>query len=123
MRTIDELRKVRLEKLKSLEKSGFLAYPATTKRTHSVAEALADFANISKSEKEIVLAGRIMAMRGHGGATFLDINDGSDFTEPSEARPRMALKIQALIKEDKLGEKGYQFFIDHFDIGDFVEIK
>lgn len=111
MSSIDELRKVRLEKLKSLEKSGLLAYPATTKRTHSVAEALEKFTELSKKETEVVLTGRIMAMRGHGGATFLDINDGT------------AEKIQGLIKEDKLGEKGYKFFIDHFDIGDFVEIK
>src|SRR3989344_4998897 len=118
MATIDELKKVRLEKLKSLEKSGLLGYPATTKRTHSIAEALADFSEISKSEKEIVLVGRIMAMRGHGGATFLDINDGSDSPESGTRGI-----IQGLIKEDKLGEKGYKFFIDHFDIGDFVEIK
>jgi len=111
MATIDELRRVRLEKLKSLQDAGLLAYPGKTRRTHSIAEALADFAKISKSEKEIVLAGRIMAQRGHGGATFLDVNDGT------------ADKIQGLIKEDKLGEKGYKFFIDHFDIGDFVEIK
>ncbi len=89
MATIDELRKVRLEKLKSLQDSGVLAYPATTKRTHSVADALEDFAKISKSEKEVVLVGRIMAMRGHGGATFLDINDGSSF---AEARPPQGLE-------------------------------
>lgn len=110
MATIDELKKVRLEKLKSLQDSGLLAYPATTKRTHSIAEALKDFKKLAKSGVELYLTGRIMAMRGHGGATFLDINDGSG-------------KIQGLIKEDKLGQKGYQFFIDHFDIGDFVEIK
>ena len=51
-----------------------------------------------------------MAQRGHGKATFLDINDGSG-------------KIQVIVKQDKMGEKGYQFFIDVFDIGDFVEIK
>ncbi|MDO8530355.1 MAG: lysine--tRNA ligase [bacterium] len=110
MSTIDEIRKVRIEKLKSLERSGLLAYPGKTKRTHSVAEALADFEKISQSEKEVVLAGRIMALRGHGGATFLDVNDGTE-------------KIQGLIKEDKVGPEGYKFFIDHFDIGDFVEIK
>ena len=110
MATIDELKKVRLQKLKSLQKQGILTYPAKTKRTHTIAEALKDFSKLSKSEKEIVLAGRIMAMRGHGGATFIDIQDGTG-------------KIQGLIKEDKLGEKGYKFFTDHFDIGDFVEIK
>ncbi len=110
MSTIDELKKVRLQKLNSLQKAGLLAYPAKTKRTHSIAEALENFSKLSKSKKEIVLVGRIMALRGHGGATFLDIYDGSE-------------KIQGLIKEDKLGEKGYKFFIDHFDIGDFIEIK
>jgi len=110
MPTIEELRKTRIEKLKKLEQAGILAYPATTKRTHSILEALDGFVKLSKGKKKIVLAGRIMAQRGHGGATFLDINDGSG-------------KIQAIIKQDKIGEKGYQFFMDVFDIGDFVEIK
>lgn len=110
MPTIDELRKTRLEKLKKLEHAGILAYPAQTKRTHSIADALKDFGKLSKAKKRIVLAGRIMAQRGHGGATFLDINDGSG-------------KIQVIIKQDKIGEKGYQFFLDVFDIADFVEIK
>lgn len=121
MSTIDELKKVRLEKLKSLQKAGLLAYPATTKRTHSIAQALKDFSKISKLKKDIVLTGRIMALRGHGGATFLDINDGSDNWDVGD--PNASSKIQGLIKEDKLGEKGYKFFIDHFDIGDFIEIK
>ena len=59
-----------------------------------------------------------MAMRGHGGATFIDINDGSASLTTGGSG-----KIQVLIKVDKLGEKGYQFFLDVFDIGDFVEIK
>lgn len=118
MSSIDEIRKIRLQKLKSLEKMGLLAYPAKTKRTHSVAEALENFSKISKSGKELVLAGRIMAMRGHGGATFLDIYDGS-YLYLGDTN----LKIQVLIKEDKLGERGYKFFIDHFDIGDFIEVK
>ena len=110
MSTIDELKKVRLQKLKSIKDSGLLAYPAETKRTHSISEVLEDFSKLKKSESEVVLAGRIMAMRGHGGATFLDIqSDG--------------LKIQGLIKEDKVGESGYKFLIDNFDIGDFIEVK
>jgi len=110
MPTIEELRKTRLEKLKKLEHAGLLAYPAKTKRTHSILEALKDFTKLSKAKKRIVLVGRIMAQRGHGGATFLDINDGSE-------------KIQVIVKEDKIGKKGYQFFLDVFDIGDFIEIK
>jgi len=72
-----------------------------------------NFKKLSKGllgKKNIVIAGRIMAKRGQGGLTFLDVNDGS-------------AKMQALIKVDKLGEKGYQFFVDVFDIADFVELK
>ena len=112
MSTIEELRKIRIEKLEKLQHAGILAYPAKTNRTNSIAEVIEEknFKKLSKSKKQIVLAGRIMAQRGHGGATFLDINDGSG-------------KIQVIIKQDKIGEKGYQFFMDVFDIADFVEIK
>ena len=89
MPTIEELRKTRIQKLKKLESAGILSYPAKTKRTHTIAEALKDFSKLSKSKKSVVLAGRIMAQRGHGGATFLDVQDGTG-------------KIQAIIKEDKL---------------------
>lgn len=112
MPTFEELRDTRIAKLKKLETAGILAYPAKTNRNITIAKALDDknFKKIFKSKKQFIIAGRIMAMRGHGGATFLDINDGSG-------------KIQGLIKQDKVGEKGYQFFLDIFDIGDFVEIK
>ena len=110
MATIDELKKVRKQKLTSLKNAGVLPYPAKTKRTHSIKEALDLFSKIFKSKKDIVLAGRILAKRGHGGATFLDIFDGTG-------------KIQGLVKQDKVGENGYKFLLDHFDIGDFIEIK
>ena len=76
MPTIEELRKIRIEKLKKLEAAGSLAYPAKTNRTHPIAEVLKNFGKLSKSKKRVVLVGRIMAQREHGGATFLDINDG-----------------------------------------------
>ncbi len=110
---LDEIRKVRLQKLKALEDAGLLAYPEKTARTHTVAEALESFRKLSGGffgKKKIVLAGRILAKRGQGGLTFIDLNDGSG-------------KLQGLIKKEQLGEKGYQFFLDHFDIGDFVEVK
>src|SRR3989344_1796068 len=119
MSTIDELKKIRLQKLHTIQKVTGLAYPAKTKRTHSIAEALKNFSKLEKSEKEIVLAGRIMAMRGHGGATFLDIADGSSLVEVG---PPPASKIQALVKEEKVVEKGYKFFESVFDIGDFIEV-
>ena len=31
--------------------------------------------------------------------------------------------IQAFFRKDRIGEKGYKFFVDNFDIGDFIEVK
>lgn len=110
MATIDELRKIRLEKLENLKKAGFWPYPATTKRSHMVEEVFLSWDELEKDFKEVIVAGRIKSMRGHGGMTFIDIEDGTG-------------KIQALLKKDGLGEKSYQFFCDNFDVADFVEIK
>ncbi|MFC1663941.1 lysine--tRNA ligase [Patescibacteria group bacterium] len=110
MATIDKLRKIRLKKLEAIKKAGFLVYPAKTKRTHKISEALQDFNEISRSKKEVILVGRIRSLREHGGSTFLDIEDGS-------------AKVQAYFKKERLGEKGYKFFLDNFDIGDFVEVR
>ncbi len=110
MPTINELRKIRLQKLKAIKKAGIESYPATTKRTHCIREALDNFTELSKEKKKIVLAGRIRTIRVHGGSTFLHFEDGGG-------------KIQAYLKQDKLGQKKYKFFLDNFDIGDFIEIK
>lgn len=110
MATIDELRKIRLKKLEAIKKAGILAYPEKTKRTHKVEEALKDFTNLEKIKREIILVGRIKSLRVHGGATFLHIEDGTG-------------KIQAFFKKDRLGESGYNFFLDNFDIGDFIEVR
>ena len=112
MPTLEEIRKTRIKKLKKLQQAGFSAYPSKTKRSHKIGQALSgsSFKKLVSSKKEIVLAGRIKSIRTHGKLTFLDIQDDSG-------------KIQAILKENRLGEKGYQFFLDHFDVGDFAEFK
>jgi len=110
MATIDELRKIRIKKLEAIKKAGFLAYPAKVKRTHKITEALKGFSNLARVKKEIILVGRIRSLREHGKATFLHFEDGTG-------------KIQAYFREDRIGEKGYKFFLDNFDIGDFIEVR
>ena len=110
MATIDEIRKIRLKKLETIKKAGLLPYPEKTKRTHKISEAVESFNSLSRLKKEIILAGRIRSLRTHGGSTFSDIEDGTG-------------KIQAFFRKDRIGEKGYKFFLDNFDIGDFVEVK
>ena len=110
MSTIEELRKTRIKKLGAIRKALLNPYPEKTKRTHKIEEAVRDFGRLSRLEKEVILAGRIRSLRGHGGSAFLDIEDGTG-------------KIQAFLRKDRLGEKGYKFFLESFDIGDFIEIR
>jgi lysyl-tRNA synthetase class 2 len=121
MAQIEKLRKTRLKKLAAIQKAGILAFPEKTKRTHTIKEALESFAKISRSKQEIVLAGRIRSLREHGKSTFLHIEDGSGL--PPHQSFGSGGQIQAYFKEDRLGEKGYRFFLDNFDVGDFIEVK
>ena len=110
MSTIDEVRKNRIKKLERLRIVGINPYPGNSNRTHSCAEALEKFDALSKSGEEIVLVGRIRAIRTHGKASFMNIEDGTT-------------TIQIFLREDALGEKGYEFYFDNFDVGDFVQAK
>jgi len=108
MSTSDEIRQNRIEKRQKLENLGFSPYPISIKRTHQIREVLKDFDKILS--QEVFLVGRIRTIRSHGALTFFDFEDGTG-------------KIQAMFAKDRLGEKSYQFFIDYFDIGDFIEVR
>ncbi|TSC75717.1 MAG: lysyl-tRNA synthetase, class II [Parcubacteria group bacterium Gr01-1014_30] len=110
MANTDELRKIRLKKLEAIQKAGISAYPASTKRTHTISQVLENFASLARSKKQVILAGRIRSLREHGGSTFLHIEDGSG-------------RLQGFFKKNVIGERGYKFFLDNFDIGDFIEVK
>ncbi len=107
---IDDIRQARLEKLKRLKDAGVDPYPSESKRTHTIAQALDGFSVFSFNKDRVILVGRVMAMRGHGGVTFIDIHDGSG-------------SIQLLLKKDSIGEKEHLFFQETTDIGDFIEVK
>jgi lysyl-tRNA synthetase class 2 len=110
MATIDEIRKARLKKLEAIKKALINPYPEKIKRTHQIADVLKDFNTLSSSKKEAVLVGRIRSQRVHGGSVFLDIEDGTG-------------KIQVFLRKDRIGERGFEFFLDNFDIGDFIEVR
>lgn len=117
MSNIDRLKKVRIDKLKNLEKVGIDPYPAEVLRTHTNQEALDNFSKLSKKSarggsafgRRITLVGRVRSIRGHGGSTFCHIEDGSG-------------QIQIYLKQNKVGKKEYQLFLDNIDIGDFTEV-
>lgn len=107
---LNEIIKERIKKLKKLEKLGIDAYPEKTKRQFSISQALDNFSSWSKNKKKIVLAGRILGIREHGGAVFADIMDQDN-------------KIQLLFKKNELGEEKLKFFQDFFDLGDFIQTQ
>jgi lysyl-tRNA synthetase class 2 len=110
MSTIEEIRKKRLEKLKKIELAGENPYPIEVKRTHTIEQAIDNFLVLTKQEIEVILVGRIRTMRIHGALTFFNFEDGTG-------------KLQAFLAKDKIGEKGYAYFQELFDIGDFIEVK
>src|SRR4030042_1313434 len=106
---LEDFRKERIKKLEVLRKAGIDPYPAVSQRTHAIADALASFDALADGKHSLVLAGRVMAKREHGGLVFLDLNDGTGV-------------LQVLIKRDTLGDERFQLLADTLDIGDFIEV-
>jgi len=105
MGRLDSLRKSRLDKLEKIRKLGVNPYPAKLQFSGRI---LANEA-LKKLGKGVVLAGRLIAWREHGGSIFADLGDESG-------------KIQLFFKKDVLGEKKFGF-LELFDFGDFIEVK
>lgn len=109
MSSLNDIRKNRLKKLKAIKEVGIDPYPAKVRRTMTNAQALT-LALKERPGQEIILVGRIVSIREHGGACFSHIEDGT-------------AKIQLYLKRDVLDDKAYQFFLANFDIGDFIEAQ
>ena len=106
MAQLDEIKKARLDKLKALKDP----YPLSARRTHEIEKVIKGFAKISKLKEEVFLVGRIRAKRGHGGAMFVDIEDGTGL-------------FQLFFKKDRLGSKKFEEFNKLYDIGDFIQAR
>ncbi|MDD5222288.1 MAG: OB-fold nucleic acid binding domain-containing protein, partial [Patescibacteria group bacterium] len=103
-----ELEPIRRQKLDALRQKGINAYPAKIKRDHTCHLAKENFDKLSETKKEITLAGRLVLLRLHGGASFAQLQDGTD-------------KIQILFRRDIVGEENYKLLKDSIDLGDFIE--
>lgn len=103
MATIDNLRKIRLEKLKKIRELGIDPYSATCKRKQTIGQAR------KMMGKKVAVAGRIMAIRGHGGIQFFDLRDESG-------------RIQLVLKKENLSRITYHVS-QLLDIGDFIDAQ
>jgi lysyl-tRNA synthetase class 2 len=104
------LEKIRLQKIEELHAQGVEAYPTRAQRTHTSAQAIAEFEVAESAGQEIkaTLAGRIRASRAMGKVTFAHIEDGWG-------------KIQLFLRANELGKEKLDFFNKMFDLGDFVQ--
>ncbi len=109
MASLDELKKVRLEKLEKLKAFGMEAYPSKVPRDFCLADARTNFKQYESSQKAVSLTGRVMAVRGQGAILFAVLDDGKS-------------TFQAVIKKDVLEPKLFQLFVDAVDIGDLISV-
>jgi len=109
---LNELERIRCEKIQQMRDSGFEPYPTRTEVTSTTADAFKAFENAEKAGKPetltTVLGGRLRAVRLMGKLAFAHIEDGSG-------------RIQLFFRVNELGEAEMQRFKDHFDLGDFIQ--
>ena len=106
----EELIAQRMQKRERLRELGN-PYPASVRRTHEAAKAVALFERneadgLEKSRRPVTVAGRIVGQRVMGRAAFLDIRDGSG-------------RIQLHARADVLGDSFELTSL--LDLGDFVQ--
>jgi lysyl-tRNA synthetase class 2 len=109
-----ELIQQRIRKLEALIKQGIDPFPNNFKISHTSKDILETFGSLSDEELKSVgetfcLAGRILAIRSFGKASFIHIQDRKG-------------KIQAYSQKDIIGDQAYQLF-KTLDIGDFVGLE
>ncbi len=105
---MNHLIKIRREKLEELQSKGENPFDVTKyERTHNSKQIIDNYDDLEG--KDVSIAGRIMAKRIMGKASFCHIQD-------------MQGKIQSYVSLNDLGEEKYKEF-KTYDIGDIVGIK
>ena len=106
-KSINQIIDFRKEKLNKLKELGINPYPHNFSPSHKSIEILDGFNNLEN--KIVCIAGRIMALRKMGKASFIHVMDDKG-------------RIQIFIKKDNVGENIYDAF-KLMDIGDFIGIS
>ncbi|MCB1211182.1 MAG: lysine--tRNA ligase [Verrucomicrobiales bacterium] len=110
--TLEEIRRIRIEKATELQKLGISAYPSKSARDAYAGPILAEYE--AHEGKTVTVGGRIMSFRKQGGMAFAHIQDQTG-------------KIQLLIRRETLGETRPADAAIGFtelrllDVGDIVE--
>ena len=104
---MNQLMQIRRDKLAKLKEEGKNPFEITKfNRTHTSKQIVENYDELE--EKDVTIAGRLMAKRIMGKASFCHIQDGDG-------------KIQSYVSINELGEESYKHFKED-DIGDIIGI-
>lgn len=110
---INALMQVRREKMQAFKDMGVAPFGhryEVTAYAEPLKEKYASLAEDEEAGEEVTLAGRLMAIRGHGKASFSTMNDRTG-------------DIQIYFKLDVLGEEKYKQQFKRLDIGDIIGVR
>ena len=109
---LNEMMKVRREKMEEFRAMGVPPFGHRYEVTDYAEPIKEKYAHLEGDEEgdEVRIAGRLMAIRGHGKASFCTLNDRTG-------------NIQVYFKIDVLGEDKYKNQFRKLDIGDIVGIR
>jgi lysyl-tRNA synthetase class 2 len=99
--------RVRREKMAAIAARGIEPFGRKYNFSHHAADIIGDFETLEG--QAVRLAGRIMAIRGHGKASFAHLMD-------------MSGRVQLYLRQDVVGEKAYEEF-GLVDIGDLIGVE
>ncbi len=106
---INEQMQFRINKMNQLAEQGLEPFGRKFDWSHHAQDIADDFEELSEKETVVRLAGRVMAIRGHGKTAFLDLLDKTG-------------RIQLYVRKDALGEDNYGI-IKLMDIGDIIGVS
>ncbi|MBW3002770.1 lysine--tRNA ligase [Candidatus Woesearchaeota archaeon] len=112
MPTEKELIKERLKKLEEIRKLGINPYPYNYEQKDFAADINSKYAKLKKEEHtkdKVQVAGRLMALRRMGKATFAHVADKTG-------------KVQVYFQVDNMGKDEYKF-LKLLDIGDWIGVE
>ncbi|UWG97752.1 lysine--tRNA ligase [Dehalobacter sp. DCM] len=104
---MNELMRIRVDKLQTLRDNGIEPYADRFLRTHMSTDIIDNFAELE--EQPVSIAGRIMSKRDQGKVLFMHVHD-------------LKGKIQLYIRIDALGEDAFEL-VKTFDIGDIIGVQ
>jgi len=107
---LEELIRIRRQKLAALREKNINPYPYKFDRSQMIAEARENYDKLAADETIVTLAGRIMLKRKMGKVVFADIHD-------------MTGKMQTYIKLDNVGKDNFKLFDKKVDLGDIIGVE